>query len=195
MRKILAVLALAACLPLSGYSVTSIMGGSVLEPGRFAVNASVNPFYDTNILTVADIGARVGLPGNLDLGLKLFWAGFIADLKYLFLKTPLSITLDAEISASTHIAFGGAVILDMAVTPYLALYLSGRLRYPVIVDIDYPNLNPSFGYQTGAVFLGRVGMELFRDSFISVNLEGGASASWRTPALGWTIGAMATWKI
>lgn len=174
---------------------STFMNGVVLKPWKFSLNACGSfTMVNDDPTTIPDLGVRVGLPGNLDFGIKGFNLGLITDIKYIFMEfQPFRMAVDIELDFASRVAVSGAIIMDLEVSSFLAVYFSARWRYPALVDVDTSYFYS--GYPAGMTFLGRFGIEVLRYGFLSFNLEGGIATSWASTMLGYNMGVMITWHI
>jgi hypothetical protein len=138
----------------------------------------------------------MGMPGNLDFGIKIFKLGLLTDIKYVFMAFyPFTMCADLEVAVASRVSVGGAIIMDLELNSYAAVYLSARWRYTALYDVD-PTYFTSGSYMpAGMMFLCRFGLELFRRNALSFGLEGGLVTSWTTTALGFNGGGILIWHI
>jgi hypothetical protein len=199
-KKLIALIFTAACLTgmtSAAFGGSTFMGGTALKAWQFAVEVSGSYIYvNDDLLTLPDVGVRLGLFGPGEIGIKVYKLGLTADIKYVFINSfPFYVTLDVACDFASQFAAGFAIIMDLELNTYAAVYLSGRWRYPSLYDVDPSYFNVSGLNPGGVMFLARFGIELFRHSWLTFNIEGGAVTSWSTTVIGLNLGAMVTWKI
>lgn len=188
------------------YGGSTFMNGDIQKPWKFSLNACASFFvvntnkstndYNADYLSMLDFGFRVGLPGNFDFGLKLFKLGIVTDIKYIFMEFyPFKMALDIEGCFASQVSIGFAIIMDLELNSYVAVYLSARWRYPSLYDVDPTYFSSGTYMPLGMMFLSRFGIELFRHNSLSFGIEGGIVTSWTSTALGFNAGALVTWHI
>jgi hypothetical protein len=186
-------------LPLILFAAPTFMGGKAIDTGQFQVNIGSDALYYSNIISILDGGVRYGLAKDWDAGLKFYGIGGMLDFRYQLLNHSPFIT-SADIEGGMDYKndqfagfMGMAVIMDIELAPYFNIYLSGRWRFPAVSTVD--SLMITNDVQGGAIFMTRVGVELFRKEVISINIEGGIARIWGTEDLYYNAGLMLNWNI
>ncbi len=122
-----------------------------------------------------EIGFRMGLSDNLDMGIKLFSLGFLGDLKYAFIQNRdrgLSVAIDAGVGYSY---IGGLSMYVLDIGPIISVKLGGIAPYVSARYRKYGGGSEDSGdldfdiMGDFAAFTG--GIELFPDRKVAINLE------------------------
>ncbi len=173
---------------------------STLFSAPLATSPVCNDAFKTSIYMASDIytasndiynmftlGLRYGIPGNSEIGVRVFKSGLMGDAKLtLFIIPPFYGSYDLAVGYvadawNASIAF----MLDMQLDPNFSVYIAARWLYPANNILDTSNLQMS-----GVMFSPRIGVEFFRKSLFSIIVEGGVIKSWYTAELGFNAAAL-----